>query len=152
MHVGCPSSQFYLFYLFSIVHVSFEKFRSVHPYLEDQDREVDDEAYDDDEDFPMIADRPPKSHRRSKGVSEGTPTKHDAEMCGRKNVRTMEKFPPAFPAGDMHEKGSDYRLSNSVFNTLKQHSQKEEKHVSKLEAEGRDYRYIPLDATPNPFR
>lgn len=60
----------------------------------------------------------------------GMTTKHDAELCGRKNVRNMEKFPPGFPAGDLNERGQDYRLSNAVFNTLKQHSQKEEKYVS----------------------
>ena len=109
--------------------MSFEKFRSVHPYLEDEEGEDNsDEPYDDG-DFPIL-DRPSKGHRRSKGVSEGTPTKHDAEICGRRNVRTMEKFPLDFPAGDMNEKGQDYRLSNSVFNSLKQHSQKEEKYVS----------------------
>lgn len=112
--------------------MSFEKFRSVHPYLKgegEEDDEDNDEAYDDEDDFPVVG-HAPKSHRRSKGVSEGTPTKHDADICGRKNVRTMEKFPPDFPAGDLNEKGQDYRLSNSVFNTLKQHSQKEEKYVS----------------------
>ena len=44
-------------------------------------------------------------------------------------MRNMEKFPPDFPAGDLNERGQDYRLSNSVYNTLKQHSQKEEKYV-----------------------
>lgn len=77
-------------------------------------------------------ERPPRSHRRSKGVAGGVATKHDAVLCGRKNVRNMEKFPPDFPAGDLNEKGQDYRLSNAVFNTLKQHSQKEEKYVSLL--------------------
>ncbi len=110
------------------VHVSFEKFRSVHPYLEEEEEESDEEFYDEG-DFPVPVNHPPKSHRRSKGVSIGTPTKHDAEMCGRKNVRTMEKFPPDFPAGDLNEEGQDYRLSNAVFNVLKKHSQKEEKHV-----------------------
>jgi hypothetical protein len=43
----------------------------------------------------------------------------------------MEKFPPAFPAGDMNDETQDYRLPNAVFNTLKLHSQKEEKYVSK---------------------
>ena len=57
-------------------------------------------------------------------------TKHDAELCGRKNVKNMEKFPPDFPAGDLD--GQDYRLSNAVFNTLKHHSQKEEKYVSSV--------------------
>lgn len=57
-------------------------------------------------------------------------TKHDLEICGRKNVRNMEKFPPDFPAGDLMDESRDYRLPNSVFNTLRQHSYKEEKYVS----------------------
>lgn len=115
------------------VHVSFEKYRSLHPsYLEDDEHSSDD-SYDERDDPPDLT--PPKNHRRSKGVSAGSVTKHDAVLCGRRNVRNMEKFPPDFPAGDLNEKGQDYRLSNSVFNTLRQHSQKEEKHVSGLLAQ-----------------
>lgn len=33
---------------------------------------------------------PPKSGRR-KGVAPGQPTKHDAIMCGQRNVQNMEK-------------------------------------------------------------
>ena len=62
-------------------------------------------------------------------MPSGSITKHDPILCGRKNVRNMEKFPPDFPAGDLNERGSDYQLSNAVFNTLKIHSHKEEKHV-----------------------
>lgn len=33
----------------------------------------------------------PRGRRRSKGVSMGSQTKHDADVCGRRNVRNMEK-------------------------------------------------------------
>ena len=73
-----------------------------------------------------------KGRRRSKGVPVGMPTKHDPEICGRRNVRNMEKFPPDFPSGDLTDESCDFRLPNSVFNTLRQHSHKEEKHVGGL--------------------
>ena len=110
------------------VHVSFEKYRSVHPYhLEEEERQSSDDSYDEGD---YSIKQPSRGHRRSKGVPTGMVTKYDAVLCGRKNVKNMEKFPPDFPAGDLNEKGQDYRLSNAVFNTLKQHSQKEEKYVS----------------------
>lgn len=37
---------------------------------------------------------PSRGRRRSKGVPVGTQTKHDADVCGRKNVRNMEKVAP----------------------------------------------------------
>ena len=35
-----------------------------------------------------------RGRRRSKGVPVGTQTKHDADVCGRRNVRNMEKVRP----------------------------------------------------------
>ena len=112
--------------------MSFEKYRSLHPYDLDNDGDENDEEEEDDDELSEEDDlqfNPHRGHRRSKGVTAGNLTKHDPVLCGRKNVKNMEKFPPDFPAGDLNEKGRDYRLSNSVFNTLKQHSQKEEKYV-----------------------
>lgn len=110
----------------------------MHPYLEEEGESSSDEY--DEGDLPIDEQQrkpSPRSHhhRRLRGACAGgggggLTTKHDAVLCGRKNVRNMEKFPPDFPAGDLNEKGQDYRLSNAVFNTLKQHSQKEEKYVS----------------------
>lgn len=115
-----------------LVHVSFQNYRSLHPYNLENEEDEDQEEEEEEMGEESCQDyyRAPRGHQRSKGVAPGNPTKHDAVLCGRKNVRNMEKFPPDFPAGDLNEKGQDYRLSNSVFNTLKQHSQKEEKHVS----------------------
>ena len=112
-----------------VVHVSFEKYRSVPPFLREGDEQDEDDLYSGDEDpRPKIAVS--RGHRRSKGVPSGGVTKHDPIVCGRRNVKNMEKFPPDFPAGDMTDESLDYRLPNAVFNTLKLHSQKEEKHVS----------------------
>ena len=115
-----------------VVHVSFENFRSVPPFLRDEDEDDDlarGELYSGDED-PRPQITVSKGHRRSKGVPAGAATKHDPIICGRRNVKNMEKFPPDFPAGDMNDETQDYRLPNAVFNTLKLHSHKEEKHVS----------------------
>ena len=114
-----------------IVQISFENFRSVPPFLRDDASDDDqsrEELYSGDED-PRPQITVSRGHRRSKGVPAGAATKHDPVVCGRRNVKNMEKFPPAFPAGDMNDESQDYRLPNSVFNTLKLHSQKEEKHV-----------------------
>ena len=122
--------KFLLFFL--IVHISFENFRSVPPFLRDDDSDNEqsrEELYSGDED-PRPQVHVSRGHRRSKGVPAGAATKHDPVICGRKNVKNMEKFPPAFPAGDMNDETQDYRLPNAVFNTLKLHSQKEEKYVS----------------------
>lgn len=111
------------------VHVSFEKYRSLpDSYLHDDD---DSPSPDDsDDELELVSETTPsKSRRRSKGVPTGMPTKHDPEICGRRNVRNMEKFPPDFPAGDMNGESEDFRLPNSVFNTLRSHSQREEKYV-----------------------
>lgn len=116
------------------VHISFENFRSVPPFLRDGDSDDEqsrEELYSGDEDTkPQVTVS--RGHRRSKGVPVGATTKHDPVICGRKNVKSMEKFPPAFPAGDMNDETQDYRLPNAVFNTLKLHSQKEEKYVSRI--------------------
>ena len=39
------------------------------------------------------------------------------------------QFPPAFPSGDIGDETQDFRLPNSVFNTLRAHSYTEEKRV-----------------------
>ena len=73
----------------------------------------------------------------------GTATKHDPEICGRRNVANMEKFPPDFPAGDMSDESKDYRLPNSVFNTLRTHSNKEEKLVGRAHSSHTLHTYTP---------
>ena len=40
---------------------------------------------------PVARAMPSRGRRRSKGVPMGTQTKHDADVCGRRNVRNMEK-------------------------------------------------------------
>jgi RIO kinase 3 len=116
----------------SKVKVSFEKFLTLpSSYLTD-DYDGDEESEDETEEVQVAQAAPSRGRRRSKGVPVGTQTKHDADVCGRKNVRNMEKFPPAFPCGDIGDRCHDFRLPNSVYNTLKQHSYKEEKLAQRL--------------------
>lgn len=106
----------------SRVKISFDNYRSLHPaYLNHQEEEEEGEV---DDEYEMTV-RIPRSSGRKKGVSPGQPTKHDSKICGRKNVRNMEKFPPDFPMGDVQP---GLCLDNSVFNVLKEHSMREEKH------------------------
>jgi RIO kinase 3 len=42
------------------------------------------------------------------------------------------QFPPSFAAGDVGSKQLDLKISNNVYNSLKQHSIKEEKQSYRL--------------------
>ena len=90
--------------------------------------------------------------RRSKGGAQ--PTKHDAVMCGRKNVESIaevscatlmhyytmlapcslgpQHFPLSFPAGDVADERRFYRVPNPVYNSLKLHALKEEQRSQRL--------------------
>lgn len=84
--------------MFIVVAISFDKFRSVHPALCD-DEEFNDDGDDnlDSGDNEEVTQRSPSNghsggkKKRVKRSNETTPTKHDAYVCGRRNVRNMEK-------------------------------------------------------------
>ncbi|XP_065898189.1 serine/threonine-protein kinase RIO3-like [Dysidea avara] len=115
----------------SKIAISFEKFRSVHPALSEDDPH-DDEALDsgDNEDVSPPASGHGGKKKRGRRSNESTPTKHDLYICGRRHVRNMEKFLEA--SGDIANEKDDYTLSNSVYNSLKRHSMKEQKYSHKL--------------------
>jgi len=114
----------------SKVRVSFEKYRSLpRSFLED---EMEEESEEEEEDIVLQPKSAPRGRRRSKGVPLGVPTKHDPVVCGRKNARNMEKFPPDFLCGDIGDTSHDFRLPNSVYNTLREHSYKEDKQAQRL--------------------
>ena len=72
------------------VRVSFEKYRSLPPsYLEDEP-EGEEEWLGEVKAEPASSSHS-RGRRRSKGVSAGTPTKHDPVLCGRRNARNMER-------------------------------------------------------------
>ena len=84
--------------LFIVVAISFDKFRSVHPALCEVDEYNDDDIDSGDNEEISTQHSPNNtSHsgnskkRRAKRSSDTTPTKHDPYVCGRRNVRNMEK-------------------------------------------------------------
>lgn len=117
----------------SKVGISFSNFRSVHPAYDDDEDDDDDDDYQEewilgDEGREAELLEPPSP---SPGQKKSIVTKHDAQVCGRKNAsRVMNQFPPAFPTGNSF--GMDMKLSNSVYNVLKIHSQKEESKAQRL--------------------
>uniref|UniRef100_A0A914V4U3 Uncharacterized protein n=1 Tax=Plectus sambesii TaxID=2011161 RepID=A0A914V4U3_9BILA len=104
------------------VSVSFGKYLHTHPLEESSSSEEDEEL------------REMMTH---KGYNKGNPdfgasgfvrdadgkiiTKHDKDVCGRKNTAKALQFPPDFPMGD----ACDIKLNNQVYNVLKKHSQTE---------------------------
>ncbi|XP_072175800.1 serine/threonine-protein kinase RIO3-like [Diadema setosum] len=115
----------------SKVGISFSNYRSVHPAYDD---DVDDDEEDFQEDW-IQGDGGNADFSVGKTSDQGKKknivTKHDAQVCGRKNAsRVMDQFPPAFPSGNSI--GMDMKLSNSVYNVLKIHSQKEENKAQRL--------------------
>ncbi|OCT76710.1 hypothetical protein XELAEV_18031911mg [Xenopus laevis] len=64
------------------------------------------------------------------GKGKDITTKHDEVVCGRKNTARMENFTPEFQVGDGIF--MDLKLSNQVFNALKQHSISEQRKSARL--------------------
>lgn len=58
-------------------------------------------------------------------------TKHDKEICNRRNVSRMEtSFPAGFLSGDMS--GSDLQISNKTYNSLKRHAINEQRRGQRV--------------------
>jgi len=111
----------------SKVSMSFKNFQSLHPYDAnnvDWDSEDSDDEYDDIDDTD---NRKPTNSQKKPG---GIITKHDKLISERKNAKSVEQFPLNFASGDVGNK--DIRLPNHVYNKLKLHSKKEERHTMKL--------------------
>ncbi|XP_074998087.1 serine/threonine-protein kinase RIO3 isoform X4 [Calonectris borealis] len=113
----------------SKVSISFENFRKVHPY--DSDSSEDEVDWQDTRHDPYRADKPTTTPRKGFiGKGKDITTKHDEVVCGRKNTARMENFAPEFQVGDGI--GMDLKLSNQVFNALKQHAYSEERRSARL--------------------
>lgn len=114
----------------SKVSISFENYRKVHPY-EDSDSSEDEVDWQDTRDDPYRAAKPvPTPKKGFIGKGKDITTKHDEVVCGRKNTARMENFAPGFQVGDGI--GMDLKLSNHVFNALKQHAYSEERRSARL--------------------
>ncbi|XP_030885379.1 serine/threonine-protein kinase RIO3 isoform X3 [Leptonychotes weddellii] len=114
----------------SKVSISFENYRKLHPY-EDSDSSEDEVDWQDTRDDPYIPAKPvPTPKKGFIGKGKDITTKHDEVVCGRKNTARMENFAPEFQVGDGI--GMDLKLSNHVFNALKQHAYSEERRSARL--------------------
>jgi RIO kinase 3 len=121
----------------SKVSVSFDNYRWSHPALvEDMDNPYDN--MDDEDDIPgdhqvLSPGSGGKTKKKRVKPVGGQPTKHDPVVCGRKNVENIEtQFPVTFPAGDVADERSYYRLSNPVYNSLKLHAKTEQHRAERL--------------------
>ncbi|XP_005372761.1 PREDICTED: serine/threonine-protein kinase RIO3 [Chinchilla lanigera] len=114
----------------SKVSISFENYRKVHPF-EDSDSSEDEVDWQDTRDDPYRPAKPvPTPKKGFIGKGKDITTKHDEVVCGRKNTARMENFAPGFQVGDGI--GMDLKLSNHVFNALKQHAYSEERRSARL--------------------
>ncbi|XP_029001978.1 serine/threonine-protein kinase RIO3 [Betta splendens] len=114
----------------SKVSISFENYRMVHPY-EDSDSSEDEVDWQDTRHDPYRAEKPQTTPRKGfTGKGKNITTKHDEEACGRKNTARMDNFAPEVHVGD--GVGMDLKLSNQVFNSLKQHCHSEQRRSAKL--------------------
>ncbi|KAL6097471.1 riok3 [Pungitius sinensis] len=114
----------------SKVSISFENYRMVHPY-EDSDSSEDEVDWQDTRHDPYRAAKPQTTPRRGfTGKGKNITTKHDAVTCGRKNTARMDNFAPEVHVGD--GLGMDLKLSNQVFNALKQHCYSEQRRSARL--------------------
>ncbi|XP_005990813.1 serine/threonine-protein kinase RIO3 [Latimeria chalumnae] len=114
----------------SKISISFENYRKVHPY-EDTDSSEDEVDWQDTRDDPYKADKPTANPKKGfVGKGKNITTKHNDDVCGRKNTARMENFAPEFQVGDGI--GMDLKLSNQVFNALKQHSYSEQRRSARL--------------------
>uniref|UniRef100_A0A8C6VYT2 Serine/threonine-protein kinase RIO3 n=1 Tax=Nothobranchius furzeri TaxID=105023 RepID=A0A8C6VYT2_NOTFU len=114
----------------SKVSISFENYRMVHPY-EDSDSSEDEVDWQDTRHDPYRADKPQTTPRRGfSRKGKNITTKHDEVACGRKNTARMDNFAPEVQVGD--GLGMDLKLSNQVFNSLKQHCYSEQRRSARL--------------------
>ncbi|XP_078254091.1 serine/threonine-protein kinase RIO3 isoform X2 [Rhinoraja longicauda] len=112
------------------VSISFENYRMVHPY-EDSESSEDEVDWQDTQHDPYKPDKPSTNPKRGfAGKGKEITTKHDEVTCGRRNTARMENFAPEFQVGDGI--GMDLKLSNRVFNALKQHSYSEQRRSARI--------------------
>ncbi|ELU05813.1 hypothetical protein CAPTEDRAFT_219307 [Capitella teleta] len=114
-----------------LVRLSYQKYRSVHPALQDEEDEEEEEELLED-DFIARRQQPQISKNGASGKGKNMTSKHDANICGRRNTAKMDdQFPLEFDVGDS-SKVKDMRLSNQVYSQLKQHAQSETKRSHRV--------------------
>ncbi|XP_059158948.1 serine/threonine-protein kinase RIO3-like [Physella acuta] len=115
------------------VSISYENYKMKHQHQEIMDEEED--SYDEDyPEFPAPTSwdspKPLIGSRGYSGNGKNIITKHDGDLCARRNAERLMDFPPDFESGD--GEGMDMRLPNHVYNQLKSHSVVENKKSHKI--------------------
>jgi len=114
----------------SKVSISFENYRKVHPY-EDSESSEDEVDWQDTRYDPYKPDKPQVTSKKGfVGKGKNITTKHDEVVCGRKNAARMDNFAPGVHVGDGLV--MDLKLSNQVYNSLKQHCYSEQRRSARL--------------------
>lgn len=120
----------------SKVQISFSKYRIAPEELQDDSDAEDNQPipYDERKDWDRFETNEKEFSKISKkknctsNIDGEIKTKHDADMSGRRNACKVMSFPPEFETGDAG--AFDMKLSNTVFNQLKQ-SVKQTKKVNR---------------------
>ncbi|XP_022522649.2 serine/threonine-protein kinase RIO3 [Astyanax mexicanus] len=114
----------------SKVSISFENYRMVHPF-EDSDSSDDEVDWQDTRHDPYRLAKPTTTPKKGfVGKGKNITTKHDEDVCGRKNTARMDNFAPEVHVGDGIS--MDLKLSNQVYNALKRHCQTEQRRSARL--------------------
>lgn len=119
---------------YSRVSVSYDNFRTVHPVIDQTEKDFDnlhrtevDSANDSDDELDNI------TFKRGIHVTKDGQmiSKHDMHLSSKHNAsKVMSIFPPEFETGD--SRIINMRLSNQVYNTLRTHSVHTEKRNNRL--------------------
>uniref|UniRef100_H2YIJ1 Serine/threonine-protein kinase RIO3 n=1 Tax=Ciona savignyi TaxID=51511 RepID=H2YIJ1_CIOSA len=130
----------------SKVRLSFNNFRTDHMFASDDN----DDDYDSDDEILETGSERSQNVDPSSNMLEfpadkvrqtffsgyvvfgnEVVTKHDKEICGRRNTAKMEdRLPPGLRTGDA--RGMDIQLSNKIYNSLKKHAYSEQRRGQRL--------------------
>lgn len=118
----------------SRVAISYDKFKSVHPLTDHDEKELnrihEPEVVTSEDSEDELVKLTFKNGVHGKG--ENMISKHDLHLSGRHNAAKIMNFPPEYDIGDSHGMTNGMRLSNKVFNELKSHSIHEKKYLHRI--------------------
>ncbi|XP_076814584.1 serine/threonine-protein kinase RIO3-like [Clavelina lepadiformis] len=128
----------------SKVKLSFTNYRTDEMFVSEEDD--DEDLYSSsDEDIGSGQGADPSQNileiKNDKGYvifGKEVVTKHDSELCGRRNTARLEDgFPLQFRTGDAT--GMDIQLNNKIYNSLKKHAFSEQRRSQRLHEDKEHY-------------
>eukprot|EP00118_Oscarella_pearsei_P001495 m.7601 g.7601 ORF g.7601 m.7601 type:complete len:504 (+) comp19162_c0_seq1:98-1609(+) len=135
----------------SKVSISLRNYRQMHPGLDEEDEDSDEEWAEPTKEVRKTTGTPSRggSRHARRRLKAGTPTKHDPVICGRRNVQKVASlFPPEFPTGDVTNEADDFQFSNQVYTALKKYSAKEQKQSQRIH-EKKEHSTQSMSLDPN---